>query len=83
MSRSDRSRREAFLISDFQKTGWGRQEDIRLPEGATITPISVADMETANLAIASVAIQRASFSGQERVTLTAGLINRSATPVKA
>lgn len=83
LSRSDRGRKEAFLISDFQKTGWERQEDIRLPEGATITPISVADMETANLAISSVAIQRASFSGQERVTLTAGLINRSATPVNA
>lgn len=81
LSRSTLSRREAVLISDFQKTGWERQEDIRLPEGATITPVSVADLETADLSVASVNLQRASFSGQERVTITAGLTNRSGTPV--
>ena len=81
LSRSDRARREAYLISDFQRTGWERQEDIRLPDGATITPISVAEMETADLAVTSLAMQRASFSGQERVTLTAGLTNHSAAAV--
>ena len=35
-------RKEAVLISDFQKSGWERQEEIQLPEGATLTPISVA-----------------------------------------
>jgi hypothetical protein len=81
LGRSDRARKEVYLISDFQKTGWERQEDIRLPEGATITPISVADMETADLAVASVVLKRASFSGEERVTISAGLINRSGAPV--
>ncbi|MCC7010841.1 MAG: BatA domain-containing protein [Acidobacteria bacterium] len=81
LSRSDRTRREAVLISDFQRTGWERQEDIRLPDGATITPVSVADPQTANLTVTSVAVQRQSFSGQERATLTAGLTNRSANPV--
>ena len=33
-------RKEAVLISDFQKTGWERREEIHLPEGATLTPIS-------------------------------------------
>jgi hypothetical protein len=78
LSRSDRGRREAFLISDFQRTGWERQEEIPLPEGATITPVSVADLETSGLAVTSVAFQREAFSGQQRVTVTAGLINRSA-----
>ncbi|MEO8071530.1 MAG: BatA and WFA domain-containing protein, partial [Acidobacteriota bacterium] len=76
LSRSDRPRREAYLISDFQKSGWGRQEEIHLPEGATITPVSVSELETSDLAVSSVGIQRASFSGQERVTITAGLTNR-------
>ena len=82
LSRSDRGRKEAFLISDFQKTGWERQEEIHLPDGATIEPISVAELVTADLGVTSVALQRAAFSGEERVTITAGLANRSADPVK-
>src|SRR5678815_1309018 len=78
---SDRTRREAYLISDFQKTGWARQEEIHLPAGATITPVSVAELETADLAVASVSLARAAFSGEDRVTITAGLVNRGATPV--
>jgi hypothetical protein len=77
--RSALPRKEAYLISDFQKSGWQRQEEIHLPEGATITPVPVANMETSDLSVASVAIQRASFSNEERVTLTAGITNRSAT----
>jgi len=82
LSRSDRGRKEAFLISDFQKSGWERQEEIHLPDGATITPISVAELVTADLAVTSVALNRAAFSGEERVTITAGLANRSAEAVK-
>jgi hypothetical protein len=81
LSRSDRGRKEAYLISDFQKSGWERQEDIHFPAGATITPVSVGELVTADLAVTSVAIQRASFSGEERVTLTAGLANHSGSPV--
>ncbi len=81
LSRSDRQRREAFIISDFQRSGWERQEEIQLPEGATLTPISVVRGATANLTVTSLAIQRATFSGEERATLTAGLVNRSASAV--
>lgn len=81
LTRSSLPRKEAVLISDFQKSGWQRQEEIHLPEGATITPVSVAEMETADLAVTSVAIVRAAFQNEERVTLTAGITNRGATPV--
>ena len=81
LSRSDRGRREAYLISDFQRSGWERQEEIQLPEGATITPVAVSDVETTGIAVSSVALQRATFSGQERVTITAGLTNRGLDPV--
>jgi len=83
LARSTLGRKEAVLISDFQKSGWERQEDIHLPEGATLAPISVADPETADLSISSVAIARASFSGEERVTLTVGLTNRSSAAMNA
>jgi hypothetical protein len=82
LSRSDRSRLEAFLITDFQRSGWERQEEIPLPEGATITPVSVADVDTTGLAVTSVAFDREAFSGQQRVAVTAGLTNRGGDPVR-
>ena len=81
LSRSDRTRREAFIITDFQRSGWERQEEIPLPEGATITPVSVAEPDTADLAVTGVTFRREAFSGQQRVLVTAALINRSADKV--
>ncbi len=77
------ARREIVVISDFQKVGWNREEDLRLPEGTALTPISVADPETSNTTVSSVMLQRATVSGLERVTVSAGLVNRSARPVDA
>jgi len=82
LSRSPLPRKEAVLISDFQKSGWERQEEIHMPEGAILTPISVAEQETKSLAVTSLKFQRSSFSGEERVMVTAGLTNRSADAVK-
>ena len=82
LSRSSLPRKEAFLISDFQASGWGKREDISLPEGAQLTPISVGAIETQNIAVTSVKFQRTSFSGEERVMVTAGVTNRSASAVK-
>jgi hypothetical protein len=82
LDRSNLPRKEAVLISDFQKSGWERQEEIKLPEGATLTPISVASVDTASQSVSSVKFQRTSFSGEERVMVTAGITNRSTSAVK-
>ena len=71
-------RKEAILISDFQRAGWQGAEGVRLPDGAVLTPKSVADAESANVAVTPIALQRSSFEGHERVTVTAGAINHSA-----
>ena len=42
LSRSPIKRREAVLISDFQRSGWTGSEDVHFPEGYTVTPVSVA-----------------------------------------
>jgi hypothetical protein len=73
-------RREAILISDFQRAGWQGAEGVRLPEGAVLMPISVSGDEPANLAVTPVALQRSAFEGQERVTITAGAVNHSTAP---
>lgn len=80
LAQSAMPRREVVLISDFQKLGWERQEEIHLPEGAVLKPVSVGGGETTDVAVTSVTFQRTQFSGQDRVVATAGIVNRSARP---
>jgi Aerotolerance regulator N-terminal/von Willebrand factor type A domain len=82
LSRSPVTRREAVLISDFQKSGWSGTEDARFAEGMTLTTVSVASDDTTNLSVPSVTFARAAFSGQERITLTAGLSNKGNAAVR-
>lgn len=82
LGRSSLKRREAVLISDFQKTGWSGSEDARFPEGMTLTTTSAASPPTANLSVPSVSFARAAFSGQERITVTAGLSNKGDEPLR-
>lgn len=83
LSRSPIRRREAVLISDFQKAGWGSSDDAHFPEGTTLTTESVATPGTANVSVPSVTFARSSFSGQERVAVTAGITNRGDAPLTA
>jgi hypothetical protein len=81
LSRSTLPRKEAVLISDFQKTGWEQREEIRLPEGATLTPISVATPGTANVSVTKADFQRVPFSNAEQVTITVLVTNRGPVAV--
>lgn len=83
LNASGSARREAVVVSDFQRSGWARQQDVQFPEGATITPVTVADDGAAGVSVTSLGMERAPFSGAERVTITAGLANRAADPVAA
>ena len=38
--------REVVLISDFQRNGWVRDENLRLPEGTTFKAIPITDAQT-------------------------------------
>ena len=81
LSQSSLPRKEAVLISDFQKTGWEQHEEIHLPEGATLTPVSVATPGASDLAISKADFARQPFSGEDRVSVTVLLTNRGETPV--
>src|SRR4249920_580285 len=81
LSRSQARRKEAVLISDFQRAGWTGSEDVHFGEGYTLTPVSVASPGANNIAIPSITFARASFSGQERVTVSAGIANKGSEPV--
>jgi hypothetical protein len=68
-------RREVVLISDFQRGGWQGAEGVRLPDGAVLTPVVIDDRNPANLAVTPVSLQRSRFENQERVAVTAGVMN--------
>ncbi|MGH9384312.1 MAG: BatA domain-containing protein [Vicinamibacterales bacterium] len=69
-------RKEVFLVSDFQRAGWQADSSLRLPGGATLTPIPVDGGDGVNLALTPVSMQRVPFEGQVRVAVTAGVLNR-------
>src|SRR5438876_8451072 len=75
LGQSPMHQKEIVLVSDFQKTGWTGSEEVRLPEGTGLKLVSVAGQNESNVSISSVAFARASFSGQERITVTAGVVN--------
>jgi hypothetical protein len=75
-------RREVVIISDFQRSGWRGEEGIRLPQGTVVTPVLIGGSnDQVNVSVTTVSLARSTFSDQERVTVTAGLINRSDKPV--
>ncbi len=81
LSRSTLGRKEVVAITDMQRSGWERPEEIQFPEGTTFTPVSVAASDTANVSVTSVAFNRARFASEERVTVTAALTNRGTETV--
>jgi Mg-chelatase subunit ChlD len=71
-------RREVVLISDFQRNGWRGEEGARLPEGTTVTPVAITGgSEIPNVAVTGVSLARSTFEKQERVAVTAVMVNRS------
>ena len=71
-------RKEVIIISDFQRGGWLPDDTLRLPGGTQVTPVMVEGGQGLNLALTPVALLRTREGGQERVTVTAGVLNRSA-----
>ena len=82
LAESTLPRREVVLISDFQRNGWRGEEGARLPPGTLLTPVAVTGGSGANLAVTSVSFVHSTFSDQERVAVTAAIVNRSTAASK-
>jgi hypothetical protein len=81
LSRSNARKREAVMISDFQRVGWTGSEDVHFPQGDVVSAVSVATPDASNISVPSVTFARAMFSGQERVTVSAGVANKGSAPI--
>jgi hypothetical protein len=78
LAESPLPRREVVLISDFQRGGWRGEEGARLPAGSTVVPITIAgDEDAPNVSVTAASFARSTFSNQERVAVTAVVVNRS------
>jgi hypothetical protein len=75
LSESALPRKDTVMVSDFQRAGWQGAEGLRLPDGATLTPVDLGGTDTVNAAVTPVALERSMFSNQERVSVTAGILN--------
>jgi len=75
LEESELARREAVLISDFQNSGWGSEEDVLLPDGATLRAVDVGEGERENLAVVGVDLDREFRGGRERITALARIAN--------
>src|SRR5712691_14829 len=82
LAESPLPRKEAILISDFQRNGWRGEEGARLPQGSTLTPVTIGGpADKANATVTTIALARSTFSTQERVTVTASVANRTVAPI--
>ncbi len=80
-------RREAVLISDFQKNGREAADPARLPPGARLVPLPIGSGATPNVAVTGVTFRREPLPASrtqraERVTATARLANAGAAAVR-
>jgi hypothetical protein len=73
---SELERREAVLISDFQRAGWDGATGAQLPAGAELRPVHITDSEATNIVVTHVTLNRSRVAGRERVTPIAHLANR-------
>jgi hypothetical protein len=82
LQESELPRLEVVLITDFQKSGWEAEQDVVLPEGATLTPVDVSGTpQPSNVSVPSVSLRRIFRAGRERVQVAARLINKGPDPL--
>ena len=79
---SDLPAKEIVLITDYQRTGWDRDQAIQLPEGTTLTGIDVHEEIGQNLSVATVALQRETTTVPETFVVTARIVNQGDEPTK-
>lgn len=75
LQRSDRPRGEAVLISDFQAVGWDPGQMVRLPDGARLQTVDVAEPDAANIAVTGLSLTRGRSGDRQALTVTARVGN--------
>ena len=77
---SNLPRHEIVLISDFQRNGWLRRDDVRVPVGTVVNTVDVANGDAPDLAVSHVIAGRARADGRPAVAVAARLTNTGSEP---
>ena len=79
-SGSNLPRKDVILISDFQKAGWAKREELAMPPDVTLRTMDVSSGDATDAGVIGVATERTRDSLRERVTVTARIANLAAKP---
>jgi hypothetical protein len=77
---SNLPQKDVVLISDFQKAGWAKREELSLPPDVTLRTIDVAEADAPDAGVVGVTTERTRDSVRERVTVTARIANLAGAP---
>ncbi len=78
---SELPRREAVIITDFQKAGWDEEVSAKLPQGTQLTRVDVADPDPVNIAVAEASLSRNYVSNREEVVVLVRITNQGVEPI--
>src|SRR3954469_2094975 len=79
-SGSNLPRKDVILISDFQKAGWAKREELAMPPDVTLRTMDVSSGEASDAGVIGVTTERTRDSLRERVTVTARVANLASKP---
>jgi hypothetical protein len=68
-------RREVVIVSDFQKVGWAKHDEVVFPTGTKLTPMDIGGGATPDVAVANVTTERGDAGEREQATVAARLTN--------
>src|SRR5207244_2979934 len=73
-------RKDIILISDFQKAGWAKREELVLPPGVDFHTMDVSGKSTTDAAVIGVSTDRLRDTLRPRILVTARIANIGEVP---
>lgn len=77
---SNLPRKDIILISDFQKAGWAKREELALPPGVELHAIDVSAKPGTDAAVIGVTTDRTRDTTRARIIVTARVANLGSAP---
>lgn len=80
LSSSALPRREVVIVSDFQKVGWAKHDEVVFPSGTKFTPMDIGGGPTPDVAVTNVTTDRNATGDREQATVGARVTNVGTEP---
>jgi hypothetical protein len=77
---SNLPKKDVVLISDFQRSGWAKREEVSLPPEVTLRTIDVGEHDGGDAAVVGATTERGRDSVKARVSVSARVANLSPSP---